>query len=390
MAHNNSIQKIKPQKKTGRPKQPKKEASGSIVTLEDAFIHELSDMDNAEKQLIKALPKMAKAASSQQLSHVFESHLKETEQQVELIRKAVTSAKIKLKQEKCDAMEGLIKEGDEVIKEVKAGPVRDVLLIAAAQKVEHYEIASYGCLVAAAKQLGFTEAAEYLDQILDQEKQADRKLNQLAEGGLNEDASTQDTTQKKGTNMPHYRDREYNDNQRGRTPARDEDGRFMSDDDRDYGRNRSYQNERSYQGGDWSERGHSSRSGNDHGRSPYRQTEYDNGRFYAGGRDMPRRDDEGRFISDNDHDAYESQSNMRSDSYYGDDEYEDQRYSRPSNDSYDAYDDNRSRRYASGGQGQTQGQGRGWYGDSEGHARAGRQSHDHQRGRGSSGSGRRY
>src|SRR5438128_12125124 len=128
------------QKKSAKRKRvksvPKK--SRSIETLHDAFIYELSDMRNAEQQLTKALPKMAKAASNQQLAEAFETHLEETEHQIELIDKAVESANIKLKRETCEAMEGLVEEGGEVIKEVEAGPVRDALLIAAAQKVEHY------------------------------------------------------------------------------------------------------------------------------------------------------------------------------------------------------------------------------------------------------------
>jgi ferritin-like metal-binding protein YciE len=166
--------------------------SRSIETLHDAFIYELSDMRNAEQQLTKALPKMAKAASNQQLAEAFETHLEETEHQIELIDRAVESADIKLKREKCEAMEGLVKEGGEVIEEVESGPVRDALLIAAAQKVEHYEIASYGSLVAIARELGLSEAADYLEQILDQEKQTDEILNQLAEQGINEEAAMQD------------------------------------------------------------------------------------------------------------------------------------------------------------------------------------------------------
>src|SRR3982751_391227 len=117
---------------------PTLEQQMSIETLEDAFVHELSDMYNAEKQLTKALPKMAKAASSAQLIQAFKTHLHETEQQIENLDRAVSLCGVKLKRVKCEAMAGLIEEGSQVIREVEEGPVCDAMLIAAAQKVEHY------------------------------------------------------------------------------------------------------------------------------------------------------------------------------------------------------------------------------------------------------------
>ena len=192
----NDSRTTKVKRKRARTRSQKK--SNGIETFHDAFVHELSDMQNAEKQLVKALPKMAKAAFNPELTKAFETHLKETEQQVQLIDKAAKSCGMKLKNEKCDAMEGLINEGKEIIKDVKEGAVRDSMLIAAAQKVEHYEIAGYGCLVAAATQLGFSEAVKFLDQILDQEKRTDEKLNQLAEQGINQDASQQNYNSQKG------------------------------------------------------------------------------------------------------------------------------------------------------------------------------------------------
>ncbi len=161
----------------------------SIKTLKDVFIHELSDTLNAEKQLTKALPKMVEAASNPDLKAAFEEHLAETKDQIKKIEKAVELSGIKLKDEKCDAMEGLVKEGDEVIKEIAKGPIRDAALIAAAQKVEHYEIASYGTLVALADLLGFDEASEILAEILEQEAATDEKLTDLAESGINEEAN---------------------------------------------------------------------------------------------------------------------------------------------------------------------------------------------------------
>lgn len=162
-----------------------------IETLQDAFVHELSDMYNGEQQLTKALPKMAKAATDPKLVAAFETHLRETEGQIELLNRVIESCDIKMVREKCDAMKGLITEGDEIVKSTEESAVRDAMLITAAQKVEHYEIASYGSLVALAEKLGYSEAVGLLQQILEQEKATDRKLNTLAEGGINDKALRQ-------------------------------------------------------------------------------------------------------------------------------------------------------------------------------------------------------
>ncbi len=124
------------------------------MTIQDLFIHELSDIYSAEKQLTKALPKMARAATNPDLAQIFTSHIEETNGQITRIDEAVESAGLKLKRIKCAAMEGLIEEGKEVIDEIEKGAVLDVALIAAAQKVEHYEISGYGTLCAMARQLG--------------------------------------------------------------------------------------------------------------------------------------------------------------------------------------------------------------------------------------------
>lgn len=145
----------------------------NIKTLHDAFAYELSDMYNAEKQLTEALPKLAKAASDPNLVEAFEMHLEETQEQIQLIEKVAKMCQLELAQETCEAMEG---------------PVKDCMLIAAAQKVEHYEIASYGTLIAMAEKLDFTETLDFLRQILDQEKYADQKLNRLAEQDINDKA----------------------------------------------------------------------------------------------------------------------------------------------------------------------------------------------------------
>lgn len=159
-----------------------------ITTLEEAFIHGLSDIYSAEKQITKALPKLARAATNPKLVKGFEKHLRETEGQIERIDQIVEQTGIKLQRMKCKAMEGLVEEGNETIKEIEKGPVRDVMLIAGAQKVEHYEIATYGCLVEIAKQLGHTKAAKLLEDTLAEEKATDETLNKIAISEVNEEA----------------------------------------------------------------------------------------------------------------------------------------------------------------------------------------------------------
>lgn len=161
----------------------------AIRTMEDMFIHELSDIYSAEKQLTKALPKMARASSSPELADAFTVHLEETQGQIERIDQVVETLGIRLKRIKCAAMEGLVEEGKDVIDSIVQGPVRDAALIAAAQKVEHYEIASYGTLAAVAKQLGYKAAVRLLIETLDEERATDEKLTLLAEGGTNAQAA---------------------------------------------------------------------------------------------------------------------------------------------------------------------------------------------------------
>lgn len=156
-----------------------------VKTLEDLFIHELSDIYSAEKQLTKALPRLARAAENPDLQAAFTTHLEETQGQIERIDEVVETLGIRLKRIKCAAMEGLVEEGKEVIEEVEKGPVRDAALIGGAQKVEHYEIASYGTLCVLGKQLGYTEAVQLLKTTLAEEKATDEKLSLLAESGVN-------------------------------------------------------------------------------------------------------------------------------------------------------------------------------------------------------------
>ncbi|HCX00213.1 MULTISPECIES: YciE/YciF ferroxidase family protein [Pantoea] len=154
----------------------------AIKTLVDLFIHDLSDVYSAEKQITRALPKMARAASDESLKAAFEAHLEETRGQIERLDQIVEKTEeLRIRRMKCHALEGLVEEAQEIIDSVEAGPVRDAGLIGAAQKVEHYEIATYGTLAAMAKRLGFDEAAKLLAETLQEEKATDEKLNMIAE-----------------------------------------------------------------------------------------------------------------------------------------------------------------------------------------------------------------
>ena len=152
----------------------------AVKTIEDLFIHELSDAYSAEKQMTRSLPKMARAAQDPQLAEAFERHLEETQNQVLRIDQLAEQTGIKLKRIKCVAMEGLIEEGKDLIDEIDKGPVLDAAQIGDAPKVEHDEIASYTALMLMAKQLGLAEAVQLLGETLGEEKATDEKLGQLA------------------------------------------------------------------------------------------------------------------------------------------------------------------------------------------------------------------
>lgn len=160
----------------------------SLKTLEDLYVHELKDLYSAEKQLVEALPDMVEAANSPQLREAFANHLKETERHFEKVRQLLQNMDENPGSTKCKGMEGLLEEGEDAIDEEAAPAVRDAFLIAAAQRVEHYEISGYGTARAYARSLGRKEDAEVLNQILDQEYAADNKLDKLAEGNVNEAA----------------------------------------------------------------------------------------------------------------------------------------------------------------------------------------------------------
>jgi ferritin-like metal-binding protein YciE len=156
-----------------------------LNTLKDLYIHELKDLYSAEKQLIKALPKMAKAASNQKLAEGFEMHLKQTKEHAARLEKILAAHEQTTRGPKCKGMEGVIEEGAEVIEEEADEEVRDAALIAAAQRVEHYEIAGYGTARTYAELLGDKDGAKLLQTTLDEEAETDVKLTKLAESSIN-------------------------------------------------------------------------------------------------------------------------------------------------------------------------------------------------------------
>src|SRR6202040_1690976 len=145
------------------------------------YIDELKDLYSAENQLVKALPKMAEAASSDELRQGFEQHLEQTKGQVQRLEKIFKALGESPKSKKCKGMEGLVEEGSEVIDEDFEGSLMDAALIGAAQRVEHYEIAAYGTVCAFAEELGETEQASLLTETLEEEKETDEKLTELAQ-----------------------------------------------------------------------------------------------------------------------------------------------------------------------------------------------------------------
>jgi ferritin-like metal-binding protein YciE len=162
----------------------------SLDSLENLFIEELRDVYNGEKQILKALPKMARAAESAALQQAFTKHLKETEGQVQRLERIFRDLGQAVRGKLCKGIQGILEEGKEVLEKEGEGMVVDAALIASAQKVEHYEIASYGTLRTYAELLGHTEAAKLLQQTLSEEEAADKKLTQLGEGGINEAAAS--------------------------------------------------------------------------------------------------------------------------------------------------------------------------------------------------------
>jgi ferritin-like metal-binding protein YciE len=164
------------------------EIAMNLDTLKDLYVDELKDLYSAEKQLVKALPKMAKAANDPQLAEAFRTHLQETRQHAERLEQICRDLGVSPRGKKCVGMEGLIEEGNELIQEDPEPDVLDAGLISKAQHVEHYEIAGYGTVRTYARQLGFENHADLLQQTLDEEGKTDHLLTQLAESGINVEA----------------------------------------------------------------------------------------------------------------------------------------------------------------------------------------------------------
>jgi ferritin-like metal-binding protein YciE len=160
-----------------------------MTSLDDLFLNMLKDIYYAEKQILKALPKMAKKAESDKLRQAFEHHLEETEGQVERLEQVFGLLEHKVAGKTCPAIKGILEEGNELMKEAADSDVLDAGMIADAQAVEHYEIARYGTMIAWANQLGLREVASLLNQNLEQEYNADMKLTELAESSLNRQAA---------------------------------------------------------------------------------------------------------------------------------------------------------------------------------------------------------
>lgn len=159
-----------------------------LASLDDLLVHELQDIYHAEGQILKALPKMAKAATHPDLKAAFEEHRRQTEHQVRRLEQAFKLLGVPAKGKKCEGMAGLLEEGKKMMEEEAEAAVMDAALIAAAQKVEHYEIASYGCVCTYAELLGYDQVHDLLGQNLDEEETTDQRLTALAESVINPEA----------------------------------------------------------------------------------------------------------------------------------------------------------------------------------------------------------
>jgi ferritin-like metal-binding protein YciE len=173
-----------------------------METLHDLYVNELKDLYNAENQLLKALPRMAKKASAPELRAAFEEHLEVTRKQIERLDEVFAELGVSPKGKKCKAMEGLIEEGKEVLEEAGDPAVIDAALIACAQRVEHYEMAGYGCVRSFATLLGFEDAAALLQETLDEEGEADKKLTELADTVINIEAEAADGEEEDEEEVP--------------------------------------------------------------------------------------------------------------------------------------------------------------------------------------------
>jgi ferritin-like metal-binding protein YciE len=170
-----------------------------MESLRELYVDELKDLWSAETQITKALPRMMKAATNPKLKRAFNSHLKQTERQIKRLERIFKELDESPRGKKCVGMEGLIKEGQELMKEKPEPDVLDAGLIAAAQHVEHYEMAGYGCVRTWARQMGEDRHAELLQETLDEEEQTDKLLTDLAESEINLDAETEDEEEQPAT-----------------------------------------------------------------------------------------------------------------------------------------------------------------------------------------------
>lgn len=173
-------------------KNQKKAKSGAAKGLHELFQEELKDIYWAEKALLKSMPKLVKNATSKELVSALESHMKQTENQIGRLEQVFESIGMQPEAKKCESMEGLIKEAEEILSETEIGMVRDAAIIAAAQKIEHYEIASYGTLSSFAHTLDEMDAFDLLEETLDEEKETDMLLTEIAESSINIEAIEDD------------------------------------------------------------------------------------------------------------------------------------------------------------------------------------------------------
>jgi ferritin-like metal-binding protein YciE len=193
------------------------------MTLHELLVEEIKDLYHAEKQLTKALPKLAKAATNEDLRDAFESHLEETREQVTRLEEVFAVLDEKVKAKTCAGMQGIIEEGNDLMQEDADGSVLDAGLIAAAQRAEHYEIGAYGTCVAWARLLGHDEAASLLEQTLEEEKAADEKLSALAQAEINQSAVAegQDESEEDEESGQRTTRRQMGGNSRSRARAAD-------------------------------------------------------------------------------------------------------------------------------------------------------------------------
>jgi ferritin-like metal-binding protein YciE len=196
-----------------------------IDSLETLMQEELKDIYDAEKQLTKALPKMAKKATAEELKTAFGEHLRQTEQHIERLEQVFEQLGMPVRGKKCEGMKNLIKEGEDMIGEAEDDATRDAVMIASAQKVEHYEIASYGTLRTWASVLGQTEAASLFEETLEEEKQTDQKLTQIAESFVNQASADEGDDEESEQRAPRGRGQTASASGRGRQQAADSGSR---------------------------------------------------------------------------------------------------------------------------------------------------------------------